>query len=122
VGLPAFVGCSEGPEVVPVTGTVTRNGKPVPGVMINFMPEDGRPSWAITDAEGRYELQYSKSYTGGLVGKHKVFVGYDANPDGSAPALNEEQQEIVKKYGNRTTSPLDIEIQEKGQIIDIRLD
>src|SRR5687768_6312898 len=80
VGLTGFVGCSEGPDVVPVTGTVTRNGKPVPGVMINFMPEDGRPSWAITDAQGKYELQYSKSYTGGLVGRHKVFVGYDAAP------------------------------------------
>jgi hypothetical protein len=103
-------------------GTVTRDGKPVPGVMINFMPENGRPSWAITDAEGKYELQYNKNYTGGLVGKHKVFVGYDANPDGSAPVLDAQQQQIVKKYGSQATSPLEIEIPEEGQVIDIRLD
>src|SRR5688572_18827196 len=85
-----LAGCSKGPNIVPVTGQVTRDGKPVAGLMLNFMPEDGRPSWAITDAEGKYELQYSKSYEGGLAGKHKVFVGYDANPDGSAPTLSEE--------------------------------
>jgi hypothetical protein len=120
IGLVA--GCSDGPDVVPVTGTVTRAGKPVGGLMLNFMPEDGRPSWAITDAEGRYELQYSKSYQGGLIGKHKVFVAYEPDQDGRPRALNRDQKAIVAKYGNQSTSPLAVEIKNSGQVVDLQLE
>ena len=35
---------SGGPDVVPVSGFVTRNGKPVPFVTVYFQPTSGRPS------------------------------------------------------------------------------
>ena len=56
VCIAAFVlGCGRGgPEVVPIEGTVTHNGEPVPNVRIYFVPTDGRPSWAISDASGPF--------------------------------------------------------------------
>src|SRR5262249_54770418 len=68
-------GCGDGgPRVVPVTGTVTRNGKPVPNLFINFMPEAGRPSWGHSDEQGQFTLEYDRERKGAEVGKHKVFV------------------------------------------------
>lgn len=53
--------CGSGPEIAPVSGTVSRSGKPLEGVMVTFMPDpqqgtDGAISTAITDHDGRYEL------------------------------------------------------------------
>ena len=41
----AVAGCGKGdyPEMARVTGTVTYKGKPVPNMMVNFMPTDGPP-------------------------------------------------------------------------------
>ncbi|HEX4613250.1 MAG TPA: hypothetical protein VH092_34000, partial [Urbifossiella sp.] len=50
-GLAALLlGCgSDGPKIVKVSGTVTRNGAPVPGVAVSFTPANGRPSWGMAD-------------------------------------------------------------------------
>jgi hypothetical protein len=126
----ACCGCSDGPGIADeVTGRVTRHGQPVAGVTLNFMPENGRPSWAITDAEGRYTLHYSKEYEGGLMGKHKVFVTFrDATPEEERLRLTgklkrpPDQAAILEKYGNWDTTPLEVEITHSGQAIDLRLD
>ena len=43
----ALAGCKNGdlPPIAKVKGTVTYKGKPVPNMMVNFMPTAGRPSW-----------------------------------------------------------------------------
>jgi len=71
-----IVGCGRGdyPEMARVTGTVTYKGKPVPNMMVNFMPPDGRPSWGKTDAEGKYDLAYDADYKGAKMGHHKVYI------------------------------------------------
>src|SRR5688572_11184430 len=72
--LAACAGCgSDAPEIVRVSGTVTRGGKPVPGLIVHFQPEGGRPSWGQTDAQGHYDLDYDPDHRGAKVGKHKVF-------------------------------------------------
>lgn len=72
-------GCGGGgPEVVPVTGTLTYKGKAVPNALLHFLPEKGRQSWAKTDAEGRFKVHYDKQQDGAVVGKHKVWVEYKA--------------------------------------------
>src|SRR5689334_17355476 len=71
----SFVGCgSGGPEIVEIEGTVTRAGKPVPNVRIYFMPDDGRPSWGVSDAEGKFMLDYDYDHDGAKVGRHKVWI------------------------------------------------
>lgn len=72
----AFVGCSstESPELLDVGGTVTLDGKPVDGALVEFVPDFGRPSHGVTDASGDYALAYTQSKTGALVGRHTVKI------------------------------------------------
>ena len=62
------VGCNkEGlPGLGRVTGTITMDGKPVPGALVAFEPVDGSaaPAMGRTDASGNYELYYSRGNKG----------------------------------------------------------
>jgi hypothetical protein len=79
-----FTGCGEPiPELAQVTGTVTMNGKPLPGVGIAFSPDPstghvGRTSRGLTDADGKYTLTYRTAKgtpaPGASVGQHLVSV------------------------------------------------
>ena len=77
----ALAGCGKGdyPEMARVTGTVTYKGKPVPNMMVNFMPTEGRPSWGKTDADGKFEMIYDADYKGVKMGHHKVYFTPPAN-------------------------------------------
>ena len=68
------VGCDDGPAVAPVTGTVTQNGTPLAGAMVEFQPDKGAPSYGYTDESGRYEIQYQTDKMGALLGHHYVSV------------------------------------------------
>jgi hypothetical protein len=65
LALGAATGCSREPEMIPVTGTVTIDGKPASGVEVNFWPTTAvRPETisyrfgrGVTGPDGRYELQ-----------------------------------------------------------------
>jgi hypothetical protein len=71
----AFAGCGDsGRPVVPVTGTLTHKGQPVPNALVFFAPENGRPSQGPTDAEGHFKLSYTSEKDGAEVGKHKVWI------------------------------------------------
>jgi hypothetical protein len=112
---------------VQVQGRVTRGGKPVPGILVQFHPADGRPSWGKSDAEGKFELNYSKQYEGARLGKHRVFVAYDNTPEtpyneSGRQQLNADQQAVIKKYGQLETTPLEVDLQEDGQVVEIQLD
>ena len=58
------VGCGggRGPQLGSVTGTITLNGEPLPGVSVTFIPEDqGSPSYGGTDLNGVYRLQFNQA-------------------------------------------------------------
>lgn len=61
VGLLAAVvltGCGpKGPAMVKVTGTLTLDGTPVDGAIVGFLPSDGTPVTATTDASGNFSLE-----------------------------------------------------------------
>jgi len=56
-----LAGCSG--SAVPlgnVAGRITMDGKPLAGALVRFIPETGgRSSQGMTDADGRYTLDYS---------------------------------------------------------------
>jgi hypothetical protein len=129
--MPAFfAGCEPGgPQVMKVSGTVTRAGNPVAKLVVNFWPENGRPSWGLTDAEGHYTLHYDKNRDGAVTGKHKVWVQVKpASPREEADfanglaTLQPQLNSIIEKYGNQKTSPLTVEVKENNQVIDLPLD
>ncbi len=81
-----LAGCSKGSpkaasvELVPVGGVVTSRGVPAPNVAVVFVPSDSRKPVArgLTDARGRYVLQYKGKAAGIEPGDYKVvflFVG-----------------------------------------------
>ena len=74
--LGAAVGCGGGDvELGGVQGTVRLDGKPLPDATVKFVPEGGgRTAYGMTDAEGRYQLQYSAGSSGGLVGPTRIEV------------------------------------------------
>lgn len=75
-------GCSSGPTLAEVEGTVTLGGTPLPGVQVLFSPDvgkddDGRLSSAVTDDKGHFVLTFADAKQprpGALVGKHKVML------------------------------------------------
>jgi len=122
-------GCGKsGPSVVRVTGTVTRHGEPVTMVVVNFMPEHGRPSLGVTDKDGHYVLNYERGRDGAVTGNHKVWIEFKpASPKQEADfrngtmKLHPDLKAILEKYGKQA-SPLTGEVKEDNQVIDLRLD
>jgi hypothetical protein len=130
-------GCSRNPDnVVSVTGAVTHNGNPVPGLVVSFVPQKesySGPSTATTDDSGQYKLTVSKTgQSGAVVGTHKVWVSLPRTPPDSFNGEKVKKKPvptnkppvdtaaILKKYGNLEKTPLTVEV--KGEPIDLKLD
>lgn len=81
------VGCGEsGPSLVPVTGVVTCNGKPLEGAVIVFHPDstnkEGLPGEDITGPDGNYVVN-SNGRSGLVPGKYHILV--TKLPENTAP-------------------------------------
>lgn len=148
LGLIALAGCSDNaPPIGKVTGKVTANGKPVPGLTVNFMPENGRPSWGTTDDRGNYKLHWDIDHDGAEVGNHRVSVAFEPGsamasagyevvtakgkskgkaaetPEPPAsPMSPAEKKTITDKYGGFDTTPLTQTVKAGTQVIDLKLD
>lgn len=112
-----LAGCGSS-GVVPVSGTLTYKSKPVTNAIIHFVPEKGRPSMGETDQNGRFTLVYDPQTKGAQVGKHRVFVMYNAAADaslpgtipGEPPKLSPEMKEFFSKYsGEKSKAEVVIE-------------
>jgi hypothetical protein len=124
-------GCGGGgPEIVPIEGTVTHHGEPVPNVRIYFVPTDGRPSWGISDASGHFVLDYDPERKGAKVGTHTVWIldeGSNIDPTaamsgGAArPKRSPAISQIVEKYG-REKSTLQVEVKKADRNFQLKLD
>jgi hypothetical protein len=136
-------GCGGGENVVSVSGKVTRNGQPVSGIVVSFVPaaaSETGVSTGETDENGNYTLKVAKTgSSGAVVGKHKVWISLpretltaDAqgdkpkkpNPKAKAPAATQERADlapILKTYGSVEKSPLTVEVK-GGEPIDLKLD
>ncbi|MEX1039410.1 MAG: carboxypeptidase-like regulatory domain-containing protein [Pirellulaceae bacterium] len=110
-------GCngSAGEGLASVEGTVTLDGQPLPNAQVIFQPAAGRPSTAITDAEGKYQLQYTMDQAGAEVGSHavKVTTAIDQPDDTRA------SEQVPKKYN--LESELVEEVEPGKNTIDFEL-
>ncbi|CAN5463182.1 hypothetical protein BH10PLA2_BH10PLA2_21710 [soil metagenome] len=137
-------GCGSSESVVPVSGLVTHNGQPVPGLVVSFVPQTATQtgvSMAETDDNGKYDLKVVKSgKSGAVVGTHKVWVSRPRQPLNEAgdkeerAKLRKERKKptptdkpppdlaaIIKKYGSLDKSTLTFEVK-GGSPIDLKLD
>lgn len=121
----SLVGCGrvDGPQVADVSGTVTLDGQPLPGVNIQFAPDGpgGSPSFGGTNQNGQYRLLFSPTKAGAMLGKHRVEITARETPrdeDGEL-LLNVKQVKLPKKY----TKPgaLTAEVQPGSNVINFDL-
>lgn len=122
-------GCGGGPKVVEVTGTVTYQDKPVSNLLVHFKPENGRPSWGLTDKNGHYFLDYNRDRNGAIVGKHLVWVQFNDSGDPAAmtqsPGVIQRPNHfppIHKKYLSQATTPLTFDVASNNRVFDIKLE
>lgn len=113
-------GCGgSGPELVPVRGTVTLDGDPLPEATLIFIPENGRNSTATTDASGRYELWYTRDRKGAVPGEHTVQVrtktvftddeGHDREVPQKVPSRYNDASELkVRVEAGKSEYPLEL--------------
>lgn len=76
-------------------GRVTLDGEPLAGATVLFVPQAGRPASGVTDADGRYVLEYEPGKRGAPVGTCRVQIttgrGESLDPDGKViPAVPEK--------------------------------
>lgn len=117
----AVAGCDSGPKVVRVSGTATREGKPVAGLLINFEPEKGRSSWGISDDAGRFTMEYDAEQKGVVAGRHTVSAVFRADElAGTKPTP--ATRAIQAKYGDLTKSPMKIEVTAATEALELKFD
>jgi hypothetical protein len=122
-----LAGCGDNTKVVSVSGTLTRNGKPVPYMTIHFVPENGRMSWGVSDENGRYSLKQDNKTPGVLTGAHTVWVEWrplspQEEMDPKQAKKPQELAAIQEKYGSEKKSPLKIEVTKAAEDLEIKLD
>lgn len=114
-------GCGgpSGPPVGQVMGTVTLDGKPVPGARVTFEPAKGAagaPAGGRTDGQGKYELWTSKDRKGAAPGNHTVRIETDPNPD---PETGKTPPPLPAKFNAQ--SKLTAEVKAGSNTIDFPL-
>jgi hypothetical protein len=136
--LAAMVGCGDGepagrPARVPAGGVVRHNGQPLPGATVVLIPvSDTHGATAMTDNEGRFQLQTFDPGDGAVPGKYQVTVrkvemvagrpmanseGGNGGEGGDEASVIQsiERPLIPEKYFRPTTSGLEAEVSEQGE-------
>ena len=112
----AMAGCGNpNLSVAPVSGTVTLDGTPLKKASVMFQPNDGgRPSFGVTNDQGRYVLEYSLNELGAKVGVCTVRVTTENRSDDGKVT----KEMVPKRY---KTSPIEVQVESKSNTIDIPL-
>jgi hypothetical protein len=102
-------GCGPNVGAVTVNGTVLGDGAPASGLTVQFSPVTGeRPSTGFTDADGRFELRYSKDVVGVLPGRHHVTFSWYPEAEGQKPTP--AQRAVLAQPGDDKGEPYAVEI------------
>jgi hypothetical protein len=111
-------GCGQSSPLVPVTGSVTLDGEPLPRAQVLFRPRNGRPSFAITDDNGKYALRYTAESMGALPGEHVVSVTTAANDDGDDNAAAKES--LPARYNSKSTLSVTVDATHRTHDFDLQ--
>jgi hypothetical protein len=120
-------GCDTGPksrydlvDLVDAGGKVTLDGKPLPNAVVTFDdPTDETFSYAQTDADGNYTLQFDSVMSGVKTGKKVVRISTTRKllalapkpgaEEGADPDQKSKQQELVpEKYNKKSELTIDV--------------
>jgi hypothetical protein len=116
-------------DVAKVNDTLTYKGPPVTDALLTFEPENGRQSWAETDAQGQFSVHCDHHQEGAAVGTHRVWVeqrprsgsDQEAAMMGNAPKLSKDMAAFFSKY-NAENSKLEVKIDRNTNDLALNLD
>jgi len=114
----AVIGCDTSYDVLPVKGTITYDGEPVPELLIQFAPEGGRASTGSVKADGTFELGYTIDQMGVEPGKHTITVVHESPTDeaGEVPELTQKALDDFE-----TNGPIEATIDSPQENFEIKL-
>jgi hypothetical protein len=141
------VGCQGKPPFAAVEGTVTKEGKPLAGVIVDFYPDPGdrgpRSTSEPTDESGHYRLRSTGGGGDGAVpGPHRVcitevrirgnklferMVKRAANKEIQEKAVKQLQVEgsssprVPRSYSSPYETPLRVEVRPGSQAADLEV-
>lgn len=127
VGVP---GCGGSAGGVVVTGTVTLDGRPLPGATVWFYPEGSTPGLGgsgRTGPDGQYALTAARGGTGLPPGEYKVVVSRALRPDGSPPdpdvppIESDARETLPAAYSNREATTLRAAVSPGAKVHDFTL-
>jgi hypothetical protein len=116
VALCALPGCGDsGPKVVPVSGTVTIDDKPLTYGYVQVLPDGWRPATGRIGADGRFTLTTTAEGDGCAVGTHPVAIlaSESVGPDAM-------KWHAPKQYADPATSKLNVTI--SGPTSDLKIE
>src|SRR5688572_30363326 len=99
------VGCNRGPRMVPVSGIVTIDGKPLKKGLVTVNVKDSRPAYGKIGNDGKFQLMTKVEGDGCLVGEH-TFTVSSREPLGP----DTMRHLIPEKYADETTSGFKIKV------------
>jgi hypothetical protein len=109
----SLVGCGGGgdaPETVAAKGTVTVDGKPMPGLSVAFMPASGKLATGETDDQGNFTLTTNEPGDGAVVGSYSVAISKIQEVTEAMPGMDgykkPEPPPFAAKYTDAKTSGL----------------
>jgi hypothetical protein len=123
----AMAGCGGGEKLVKVSGSLTRNGKPVPNLFVCFTPAAGKTCYGLTDEAGRFTLSQDRKTNEIPVGQYSVWVEWRPRSpkDEMDPEHANKPQDysaIKEKYGTDAKSPLKMDITGSTDKLEVKID
>jgi hypothetical protein len=120
------------PDLMPVSGTVTFDTKPLSGVTVTFIPTGGTRgtgATGFTDKDGKYELSAIHRGKGTPVGTYRVSASKWVTPDGSdfpvsskvSPYDSNAREFLSSKYTHRDQTVLKATVHDGPNTIDFPL-
>ena len=117
LSLLALGGCgSRGPEIAYVEGRITMDGKPLADATVMFVPENGRPSGAITDEDGNYVLNFAQGRKGAIPGMNdvRIMTMRDAGQDENGQTIPGRKETVPAEYNVESTLIFEVEAKRKN--------
>jgi hypothetical protein len=105
MALAAATGCGRRVTLVPVSGVVEVDGKPLAGGAITVAPADGRAAGGAIEADGRFTLSTFAPGDGVMPGRHKVVVN-------ASKALSDRRVQwlVPRSLRSLATTSLELEV------------
>ena len=110
-------GCGpSGPEIASVSGRITMDGKPLANATVVFIPENGRPAGASTDADGNYVLNFSQGRRGAIPGKNaiRITTQRDPTPGDDGKSIPGSKEKIPMRYNSASELEFTVEPKKKN--------